>query len=78
MAHATLQRDAQEFLVVAERIDITGSEVIEALVIGVAADRWAREQHQRHRVDSLRWSRELFVQTAENWFRENPTFLAMR
>jgi len=69
MAHATLQRYAQELLVVAERIDITGSEVIESSVIDAAADRWAREQHQRQRVDSLRWSRELFVQTAENWFR---------
>lgn len=69
MAHATLQRSAQELLVVAERIDITGSEVIESSVIDVAADRWAREQHRRQRVDGLRWSRELFVQTAEDWLR---------
>jgi integrase/recombinase XerD len=69
MAHATLRRYAQELLVVAERIDITGSEVIESSIIDVAADRWAREQHQRQRVDGLRWSRELFVQTAEDWLR---------
>ena len=69
MAHATLQRYAQELLVVAERIDITGSEVIESSVIDVAADRWAREQRRRQRVDGLRWSRELFVQTAEDWLR---------
>src|SRR5262249_48750424 len=69
MAHATLQRYAQELLVVAERIDITGSEVIESSVINVAADRWAREQHQRQRVDGLRWSRELFAQTANDWLR---------
>jgi site-specific recombinase XerD len=69
MAHATLQRYAQELLIVAERIDITGSEVIELSVIDVAADRWAREQHQRQRADGLRWSRELFVQTAADWLR---------
>ena len=49
MAHATLQHYARELLVVAERIDITGSEAIESSVIEVAADRWAREQHQRQR-----------------------------
>jgi integrase/recombinase XerD len=67
MAHATLQRYAQELLVVAERIDITVGEAIESSVIDAAANHWAREQHQRHRVGSLRWSRELFVQTATTW-----------
>jgi site-specific recombinase XerD len=69
MARATLQRYAQELLVIAERIDITCSEAIESSVIEVAADGWAREQHQRQRVDGLRWSRELFVQTAKDWLR---------
>ena len=69
MAHATLQRYAQELLLVAERIDITASEEIESSVIDVAADRWARAQRQRQRVDNLRWSRELFVQTAKDWLR---------
>src|ERR1043165_186743 len=69
MAHATLQRYAQELLVVAERVDIAGSEVISSSVIKVAADRWAREQHKRQRVQGLRWSRELFVQTAQSWLR---------
>jgi integrase/recombinase XerD len=69
MAHATLQRNAQELLVVAERIDITVGEAIELSVIDAAADDWAREQHRRHRVGGLRWSRELFVQTATDWLR---------
>lgn len=69
MAHATLQRYAQELLVVAERIDINVGEAIEFSVIGAAADHWAREQHQRQRVGGLRWSRELFVQTAADWLR---------
>ena len=69
MAHATLQRYAQELLVVAERIDITVGEAIESSVIDAAADHWAREQHQRHRAGGQRWSRELFVQTATDWLR---------
>ena len=66
LARATLQRYARELLVVAERIDIIG-EAIEPSAIEAAADRWAREQRQRQRVHGLRWSRELFVQTATDW-----------
>jgi site-specific recombinase XerD len=69
MAHATLQRYAQELLVVAEHIDITVGEAIGLSVIDDAANHWAREQQQRHRAGSLRWSRELFVQTATTWLR---------
>ena len=69
MAHATLQRYAQELLVVAAHIDITVGEAIESSVIDAAANHWAREQQQRHRTGSLRWSRELFVQTATDWLR---------
>jgi len=69
MAHATLQRYAQELLVVAERIDITVGGAIDSAVIEAAADRWAREQQRRQRAGGLRWSRELFVQTAEDWLR---------
>jgi len=68
MAHATLQRYAQELLVVAERIDIT-VDAINSAVIEAAADHWAREQHQRQRAGDLRWSRVLFVQTATDWLR---------
>jgi site-specific recombinase XerD len=67
MAHATLQRYAQELLVIAERIDITAADRIASSAIDTAADIWAREQHQRRRMASLRWSRELFVQTATDW-----------
>ena len=67
-AHATLQRYAQELLVIAERVDITAGTGLEA-VIAEAADLWAREQHKRHRSHSLRWSRELFVNTATEWFQ---------
>jgi integrase/recombinase XerD len=67
LARATLQHYAQELLVVAERIDIASGEVIGSSAIDVAADRWAREQHQHHRTHGLRWSRELFIQTARSW-----------
>ena len=69
LARATLQRYAQELLVVAERIDIAGGNLIESSTIEAAADRWAREQHQRQRACDLRWSRGLFVQTATDWLR---------
>jgi integrase/recombinase XerD len=67
LARATLQHYAQELLVVAERIDITVGEVIGSSAIEAAADRWAREQHQRKRAQGRRWSRELFIQTATHW-----------
>ncbi len=67
LAGATLLRHARELLVIAERIDITMGEPIGSPAIQAAADCWAREQHLRHRVQALQWSRKLFVQTATNW-----------
>lgn len=67
LAGATLLRHARELLVIAERIDITSGEPIGLPAIEAAADHWARKQHSRHRVQSLQWSRKLFVQTATNW-----------
>lgn len=67
LAGATVLRHARELLVIAERIDIARGETIGSPAIEVAADRWAREQHDRHRVQALQWSRKLFVQTATNW-----------
>ena len=69
LAHATVLRHARELLVIAERIDITMAETIGSPVIEAAADRWAREQHNRQRVQVLQWSQKLFVQTATNWLR---------
>lgn len=67
LAGATLLRHARELLVIAERIDINVGETIGSPVIEAAAERWAHEQHKRQRVQGLRWSRELFVQTATSW-----------
>lgn len=67
LAGATLLRHAQELLVIAERIDITIGETIGLPAIEAAADRWDREQHDRHRAQAVGWSRKLFVQSATNW-----------
>ena len=66
-ARATLLAYARELLVIAKRIDITMGGAIGLSTIEAAANRWAREQHQRQRVHSLRWSRVHFVQTAKDW-----------
>jgi len=66
VAAATLLRHARELLVIAERIDIPIGETIGTPAIEAAADRWAREPHDRHRVQALQGSRRLFVQTATN------------
>ena len=67
LAGATVLRHARELLVIAERIDITSGEPISLPAIQAAADLWAHEQHRRHRVQSLQWSRQIFIQTTTNW-----------
>jgi len=67
LAGATLLRHARELLVIAERIDVTIGKTVGLSAIEAAADDWAREQHGRRRVQSLQWSRKLFLQTATNW-----------
>ena len=67
LAGATLLRHARELLVIGERIDISCGAPIGLPTIEAAADRWAREQHDRHRVQALQWSQKLFVQTATAW-----------
>jgi site-specific recombinase XerD len=66
-ARATLQRCAQELLVVAERIDLSNGKTFESAAIEKAAELWARDQQQRKRADGLRWSREFFIKTARGW-----------
>ncbi len=69
MARATLLRMARELLVIAERIDIADGKTISPQAIEAAADRWARYQRRRRRIQSPRWSRDLFIQTATAWLR---------
>jgi site-specific recombinase XerD len=67
LAVPTVLRHARELLVIAERIDV--GQTVDLPTITAAADLWAHEQHQRHRVRDLHWSRTLFVQTATSWLR---------
>jgi len=69
MARATLLRIARELLVVAERLDVGRGTTFCLPEIEAAANRWACEQRRRHRVEQVRWSQGLFVQTAVNWLR---------
>lgn len=69
MARATLLRNAREVLVIADRIDVTTGRTITQQEIEGAADRWARDQHKRRRVQEPSWSRALFIQTASSWLR---------
>ena len=65
---ATLHRIARELLVIVRELDLKpmsiGVDAIES-----AAERWARRQRRRGRAGSLRWSRSLFVQVAQDWLR---------
>src|SRR4051794_7075998 len=58
LARTTLQRYAQELLVVAERIDITSDKAIGSSTIEAAADRWARESSNNVNVCTARGGRE--------------------
>jgi integrase/recombinase XerD len=69
VARGTLLRTARELLVIARRIDLTTDKVISAHDVETAADRWVHHQKSRRRVGGPRWSRELFLQTAETWLR---------
>jgi site-specific recombinase XerD len=68
-AQATLLRIARELLVIASRIDLSGDRLISSGEIDIAADRWVRHQRRGHRIRTSEFSRRLFVQTANAWFR---------
>lgn len=66
---ATCQRFARELLVIARefapkfKFDIGLKEIEET------GERWAHSQKRRHRAKKLKWSRELFISVAIDWFR---------
>jgi integrase/recombinase XerD len=69
LAHSTLLRVARELLVIACRMDLTVERQISLLEIEAAADRWSRRQKRCRRAECLKWSNELFIQTAVSWLR---------
>jgi integrase/recombinase XerD len=69
IAQSTLLRVAREVLVIASRMDLTAERQISLPEIEAAAERWSRYQKRCRRADCLKWSRELFIQTAVPWLR---------
>ena len=69
LAQATLLHVADELMVIAGRIDLTGECPISLAEIEAAADEWSRYQKRRHRAHCQKWSRERFIQTAVSWLR---------
>jgi integrase/recombinase XerD len=59
---------ASELLVVAKRLDISGTRAITLEEVASAANRWFRHQRRRGRVVSPR-RRQRFVQVATDWLR---------
>jgi hypothetical protein len=63
---ATLRRIARELLVIVRKMDLR-PESISIDAVESAAEQWARHQKRRGRAGQLRWSRNLFVQVAQDW-----------
>jgi site-specific recombinase XerD len=68
-AQQSLRQLASELLVVAERLDISGTRAITPEAIEAAADRWVRRQRREGRISTARYSRQRFVQVATDWLR---------
>jgi integrase/recombinase XerD len=67
---ATLLRLAREILVIAHEIPLPpAASAISMVTISAAAERWANRQRRRGRCRTLGWSRTLFSQVAQDWFR---------
>lgn len=66
-ARETLLRTARELLVIAERLDLSGSRRIKQAEIAAAAQSWAQCQHARNRACGEKWSQLLFHDVATAW-----------
>jgi integrase/recombinase XerD len=65
---ATLHRFARELLVVVREMELRPT-TISVDAIESAAEHWSKQQKRRGRAGTLRWSRSLFVQVAQDWLR---------
>ena len=68
-AHETLLRIARELFRVVQVLPIPPTSRVAPEQIKAAANRWARCQCRHGYAHTLRWSRELFIQVATDWFR---------
>lgn len=71
-AHETLLRIARELQHVAQELqdfNISSKSGVKPERIKSIGNRWARKQCQRGRAQTLKWSRQLFIQIATDWLR---------
>jgi integrase/recombinase XerD len=68
-ARESLLHLASELLLVARRIDISGTTAITLHTVEVAADGWVRHQRRHQRIRDPRFCRQRFVQVATDWLR---------
>jgi len=66
-ARESLLRLARELLLVARRIDISGTRAIALQEVEAAADGWVRYQRRHHRISDPKFCRQRFVQVATDW-----------
>lgn len=68
-AYETLLRIARELFQVVQMLPIPPTSRVAPEQIKAAAKRWARCQCRHGYARTLKWSRELFIQVATDWFR---------
>lgn len=68
-ARGTLRAVACELIVIATRLDLSGTQKFDAAVVDAAARRWAAQQLRRHYSTSPRLSIRNFRYWAEQWLR---------
>jgi len=71
-AHETLLRIARELLHVAQEFQGTNiypKSGVKPEQIKSLGNRWAKKQYRCGRAHTLKWSRQLFIQIATDWFR---------
>jgi site-specific recombinase XerD len=65
----SLKTIACELIVIATRLNLAGSGPLDAAIVEVAAQRWARRQRRRHRSRDAALSARNFRYWAEQWLR---------
>lgn len=60
---------ASELLLVAQRLNVSGTRTITPEEIASAADRWVRRQRRHGHISTARYSHQRFVQVATDWLR---------
>lgn len=68
-ARESLLRLASELLLVARRIDVSGTTAVAPREVEAAADGWVRHQRRHRRIRDPRFCRQRFVQVATDWLR---------